>query len=168
MQETGQTEEICAEALRENGFEEAMYSKRVDELSGGWKMRLLLTNAMMFETDVLLLDEPTNHLDVQAIAWLETYVQSVQTKREQTIMVISHEPKFLNAVCTDIMKYTADRKLEYYEGNFEAFLRKNPEVFTAANMEEALGVAVEKEEKFAPARRVGSTGKVASMASMAS
>merc|ERR1719161_2160725 len=151
MQETGMTEEIAAEALMENGFDEVMYSKRVNDLSGGWKMRLLLTNAMMFETDVLLLDEPTNHLDVQAVAWLERYVQGVQTKRDQTIMVISHEPKFLNAVCTDIMKYSADRKLEYYAGNFEAFLRQNPEAFTAANMEEALGVAVEKEKKFAPA-----------------
>jgi ATPase subunit of ABC transporter with duplicated ATPase domains len=169
MQETGSPEEICVEALMENGFDEEMYSKRVNDLSGGWKMRLLLTNAMMFETDVLLLDEPTNHLDVQAIAWLERYVQSVQTKREQTIMVISHEPKFLNAVCTDIMKYSADRKLEYYEGNFEAFLQKNPEAFTAANMEEALGVAAAPDAgKFTPAKRISSTGKVASMASMAS
>merc|ERR1719387_1599532 len=68
------------------------------------------------------------------------------------------------------MKYTADRKLEYYEGNFEAFLRQCSESFTAANMEEALGVAAEgSADKFAPpVRKVGSTGKVASMASMAS
>lgn len=171
MQETGADEAVAVEALAENGFDQVMMEKRVNDLSGGWKMRLLLTNAMMFETDVLLLDEPTNHLDVNAIAWLEQYVHGVRKKRNQTIMVISHEPKFLNEVCSHIMQYTADKKLKFHEGNFEAFMRNAGDVFTASGMEEMLGVAPPAD--FNPPKRSGSRlsmgmPSVGSMASMAS
>jgi ATPase subunit of ABC transporter with duplicated ATPase domains len=166
MQETLSDEAVAIEALTENGFDQVMMEKRVNDLSGGWKMRLLLTNAMMFETDVLLLDEPTNHLDVNAIAWLERYVQGVVKKRNQTIMVISHEPKFLNEVCTHIMQYTAEKKLKFHEGNFEAFMKNAGDVFTAAGMEELLGVAPPTD--FNPPKRSASRLSMPSVGSMAS
>merc|ERR1719326_769541 len=98
-----------------------MQDKAVSELSGGWRMRLLLASAMLKQADVLLLDEPTNHLDVHAIEWLCQYLLSVQTG---SLMVISHDPHFLNAVCTDIIQYR-EKKLVYYRGNFDAFKQAN-------------------------------------------
>jgi ATPase subunit of ABC transporter with duplicated ATPase domains len=139
MQETGCSEAVCSEALARNGFDEEMANKPVADLSGGWKMRLLLTNAMMYPCDVLLLDEPTNHLDVQAVAWLTAYVQKA-SKEGQTVMVISHEPTFLNDVCTDIMQYTPEKKLRFTPGNFADFLKATPEAFTAGSLMEVLGV----------------------------
>eukprot|EP00425_Heterocapsa_triquetra_P040473 CAMPEP_0195077238 /NCGR_PEP_ID=MMETSP0448-20130528/19712_1 /TAXON_ID=66468 /ORGANISM="Heterocapsa triquestra, Strain CCMP 448" /LENGTH=470 /DNA_ID=CAMNT_0040109851 /DNA_START=1 /DNA_END=1413 /DNA_ORIENTATION=+ len=76
---------------------------------------------MMKQADILLLDEPTNHLDVHAIEWLCQYLLSVKTG---ALMVISHDPHFLNAVCTDIVQYR-DKKLVYYKGNFDAFKQAN-------------------------------------------
>lgn len=109
------------DALLEVGFPTDMQEKSVADLSGGWRMRLLLACVMMKEADILLLDEPTNHLDVHAIEWLCQYLLSVKTG---ALMVISHDPHFLNAVCTDIVQYR-DKKLVYYKGNFDAFKQAN-------------------------------------------
>jgi ATPase subunit of ABC transporter with duplicated ATPase domains len=72
---------------------------------------------MLKHADLVLLDEPTNHLDEQSVEWLSDYILSID---QSSVMVISHEPKFLNKVCTDIMAYV-DRKLEYTAGDFTAF-----------------------------------------------
>eukprot|EP00931_Biecheleriopsis_adriatica_P009247 TRINITY_DN11032_c0_g1_i1.p1 TRINITY_DN11032_c0_g1~~TRINITY_DN11032_c0_g1_i1.p1 ORF type:complete len:1392 (+),score=339.87 TRINITY_DN11032_c0_g1_i1:522-4178(+) len=105
------------QALLEVGFPTEMQEKPVADLSGGWRMRLLLAGAMLKQADILLLDEPTNHLDVHAIEWLCQYLLSLKTG---ALMVISHDPHFLNAVCTDIIQYK-EKKLVYYEGNFDSF-----------------------------------------------
>jgi len=113
---------ISAEQALENvGFPREMQDKPVADLSGGWRMRLLLACAMMKQADILLLDEPTNHLDVHAIEWLCQYLLSIKTG---ALMVISHDPHFLNAVCTDIVQYR-EKKLVYYKGNFDAFKQAN-------------------------------------------
>merc|ERR1719310_1393294 len=109
------------EALLQVGFPKDMQEKNVADLSGGWRMRLLLAVAMMKQADILLLDEPTNHLDVHAIEWLCQYLL---TLKNGALMVISHDPHFLNAVCTDIIQYR-DKKLVYYNGNFDAFKAAN-------------------------------------------
>mmetsp|Transcript_110277 Transcript_110277/g.351512 ORF Transcript_110277/g.351512 Transcript_110277/m.351512 type:complete len:1415 (-) Transcript_110277:22-4266(-) len=109
------------EALLQVGFPKDMQEKSVSDLSGGWRMRLLLACVMMKEADILLLDEPTNHLDVHAIEWLCQYLLQAKTG---ALMVISHDPHFLNAVCTDIVQYK-DKKLIYYKGNFDAFKQAN-------------------------------------------
>ena len=83
-------------------------------------MRLLIAGIMMKKADVVLLDEPTNHLDVEAVKWLSDYLNSLQ---DSAIMVISHDPFFLNRICTDIINYN-EAKLNYYEGNFDAFKKK--------------------------------------------
>ncbi|CAD7923578.1 unnamed protein product [Amoebophrya sp. A120] len=101
-------------------FPPDMWNVAIGELSGGWRMRLLIANSMMKHADVLLLDEPTNHLDVTAVQWLCDYLVSLH---KTAIMVISHDPLFLNRVCTKIINY-ANEKLVYYEGNFDAFKEK--------------------------------------------
>jgi ATPase subunit of ABC transporter with duplicated ATPase domains len=98
-----------------------MQAKRVNELSGGWRMKLLLASAMMRDCDILLLDEPTNHLDKASVQWLVDYLNSLTTG---AIMVISHDPDFLNAICTDIIQYSSQRTLEYYKGNFDDFRKQ--------------------------------------------
>jgi len=108
------------DALTAVGYPLDMQSKKVAELSGGWRMKLLLASAMMRDCDILLLDEPTNHLDKSSVEWLVSYLNSLNTG---AIMVISHDPHFLNAICTDIIQYSNHRTLEYYKGNFDDFRR---------------------------------------------
>jgi len=112
------TEEALQEVLAKVGFPADMQQKAVSELSGGWRMKLLLASAMMRNCDILLLDEPTNHLDRESVAWLSQYLCSLD---RTSVMVISHDPIFLNTVCTDIIWYSTTRTLEYYKGNFDAF-----------------------------------------------
>jgi len=108
------------ETLRKVQFPENLWNVTIGELSGGWRMRLLIAGAMMKKADVLLLDEPTNHLDTAAVQWLCDYLNGLQ---DSAIMVISHDPTFLNRVCTNIINYNSG-KLVYYDGNFDAFTAK--------------------------------------------
>lgn len=105
------------DTLLEVGFKEKMLDDPVSELSTGWRMRLTLGVSMLKHADLVLLDEPTNHLDEESVAWLAQYINSIS---ESSVMVISHEPKFLNKVCTHVVAYV-DKKLEYTEGNFDVF-----------------------------------------------
>ena len=109
----------AAEALEAVGFGADMQAKALGQLSGGWRMRLALACVMMKRCDVLLLDEPTNHLDAAAVAWLGKYLQGLPG----TTLIISHEPEFLDVVCTDIIHFDK-QKLNYYQGNFSHFLEK--------------------------------------------
>ncbi|MEX1196877.1 MAG: ABC-F family ATPase [Pseudohongiellaceae bacterium] len=86
-------------------------------IAPGWKLRVLLAQALFSDPDVLLLDEPTNNLDINTIRWLE----NVLTQRNSTIIIISHDRHFLNAVCTNIadMDYG---ELRLYPGNYDDFM----------------------------------------------
>ena len=66
-------------------------------------MRLEIARALLSDADILLLDEPTNHLDIEAVVWLEAYLTSVDT----TVVLVSHDAYFLDAVCTDIIQVGA-------------------------------------------------------------
>ncbi|MGH0128197.1 UNVERIFIED_CONTAM: hypothetical protein FKN15_044845 [Acipenser sinensis] len=100
------------------GFSAKMQQQTTKEFSGGWRMRLALARALFAKPDLLLLDEPTNMLDVKAILWLENYLQTWQS----TILVVSHDRNFLNAVATDIIHLHSQR-LDTYRGDYENFVK---------------------------------------------
>ncbi|XP_062987916.1 ATP-binding cassette sub-family F member 3 [Elgaria multicarinata webbii] len=100
------------------GFSTKMQQQTTKEFSGGWRMRLALARALFAKPDLLLLDEPTNMLDVKAIIWLESYLQTWQS----TILVVSHDRNFLNAVATDVIHLHSQR-LDSYRGDFENFVK---------------------------------------------
>ncbi|TWW76664.1 ATP-binding cassette sub-family F member 3 [Takifugu flavidus] len=100
------------------GFSSKMQQQATKEFSGGWRMRLALARALFGRPDLLLLDEPTNMLDVRAILWLENYLQTWQS----TILVVSHDRNFLNAVVTDVVHLHSQR-LDSYRGDYENFVK---------------------------------------------
>lgn len=79
-------------------------------------MRLALARALFVKPDLLMLDEPSNHIDLNALAWLEDYLQTWPS----TLLVVSHDRAFLDAVATDIVHQHSAR-LDYYKGNFTQF-----------------------------------------------
>ncbi|KAL8293230.1 hypothetical protein RQP46_000924 [Phenoliferia psychrophenolica] len=105
------------------GFTPVRQEAAIGSLSGGWKMKLALARAILFEADILLLDEPTNHLDVLNVAWLENYLKSLKTC---TSIIVSHDSGFLNNVTTDILHLNRF-KVKRYPGNLEAFVKHVPE-----------------------------------------
>eukprot|EP00118_Oscarella_pearsei_P018337 m.187660 g.187660 ORF g.187660 m.187660 type:complete len:685 (+) comp39366_c0_seq17:539-2593(+) len=98
------------------GFTAEMQNRPTKHLSGGWRMRVSLARALFMEPTLLLLDEPTNHLDLNAVIWLDNYLQTWK----KTLLVVSHNQDFLNNVCSDVI-HLDDRKLFYYRGNYDSF-----------------------------------------------
>ncbi|KAK4330868.1 Protein GCN20 [Rhodotorula toruloides] len=106
----------AAELLAGLGFSKADQDMPTKAFSGGWRMRLSLARALFCKPDLLLLDEPSNNLDLNALAWLEDYLQTWPS----TLLVVSHDRSFLNAVATDII-HQHNERLDYYKGNFAQF-----------------------------------------------
>jgi ATP-binding cassette subfamily F protein 3 len=98
------------------GFAQDDFARRVGEFSGGWRMRLNLARTLMCRSDLLLLDEPTNHLDLDAVVWLEGWLAGYRG----TLVVVSHDREFLDAVATTIL-HIDGRRLRRYSGNYSAF-----------------------------------------------
>lgn len=92
----------------------------VGALSGGWKMKLALSRAILQQADILLLDEPTNHLDVANVKWLMDYLMAMTSISS---MIVSHDSNFLETVCTHIIHYE-NRKLKCYRGNLTEFVKQ--------------------------------------------
>jgi elongation factor 3 len=109
--------------LKNVGFEDNMINGPVTALSGGWRMKLALTRAMLLNPDMLLLDEPTNHLDEFAVKWLVDYINGLT---KTTCLIVSHDTKFLDKVCTNITHYE-NLKLKFYRGNLSDFVKQKPE-----------------------------------------
>lgn len=109
--------------LLEVGFDDTRQADMVAGLSGGWKMKLELARAMLYNADLLLLDEPTNHLDRASVKWLEGYLIA---HTNVTCLIISHDSGFLDNVTTDIIHYET-KKLAYYKGNLSKFVSEHPE-----------------------------------------
>src|SRR5450830_862345 len=98
------------------GFQSHELDRPVNSFSGGWRMRLQLARALMCPSDLLLLDEPTNHLDLDALVWLEAWLK----RYDGTMIVISHDREFLDAV-TDVTLHIDAAKLMRYGGNYSKF-----------------------------------------------
>ncbi len=98
------------------GFRTSEVERPVDSFSGGWRMRLQLARALMCPSDLLLLDEPTNHLDLDALVWLESWLK----RYEGTLLVISHDRDFLDAVTT-VTLHLENARLTRYGGNYSTF-----------------------------------------------
>lgn len=124
----GAEEATVRAMLTEMGFGVSRTAAAIDAgvgtLSGGWRMKLALSRAMLLNPDMLLLDEPTNHLDQFAVKWLTEYIMALKTC---TCLLVSHDTKFLDAVCTNIMHYEKNLKLKTYPGNLSEFVKQKPE-----------------------------------------
>ncbi len=106
-------ESDAANMLSGLGIHESSHHKLVKELSGKEKVRVLLAQALFGNPDILLLDEPTNDLDVETINWLENFLADFQN----TVIVVSHDRHFLDAVCTHIVDIDFS-KIQLYTGNY--------------------------------------------------
>ncbi|HCN47452.1 MAG TPA: ABC-F family ATPase [Pseudomonas sp.] len=89
----------------------------MSEVAPGWKLRVLLAQALFSDPEVLLLDEPTNHLDINTIRWLE----SILTARNSTMIIISHDRHFLNSVCTHMADLDYG-ELRLFPGNYDEYM----------------------------------------------
>ena len=98
------------------GFTKEMQERPTNKFSGGWRMRVSLARALFIEPTLLMLDEPTNHLDLNAVIWLDNYLQNWK----KTLLIVSHDQSFLDNVCTDII-HLDQCKLWYYKGNYSMF-----------------------------------------------
>jgi ATP-binding cassette subfamily F protein 2 len=121
--ESDTAEMRASEILNGLGFDKHMQNKKVKEYSGGWRMRVSISQALFLKPDVLLLDEPTNHLDLESCLWLEDYL----SKWEKIILVVSHAQDFLNGVCTKIVHFDKG-KLTYFGGNYDQFIQTKEEL----------------------------------------
>tara|TARA_B100000513_G_scaffold71704_2_gene28805 strand:+ start:11334 stop:13796 length:2463 start_codon:yes stop_codon:yes gene_type:complete len=112
----------AAQLLSGLGFDNDMQGKATREYSGGWRMRIVLAQALFLKPDLLLLDEPTNHLDVHALTWLEFFL----AQWDRTVLIVSHDRGFLNKVTRATM-FIHGKRLRYYGGNYDTFLKVRAE-----------------------------------------
>ena len=123
----GVARETIVSTLMEVGFDDEKMAATIQSLSGGWRMKLAIARAMLWNADVLLLDEPTNHLDTSAIAWLTNYLKSL---KNTTICLVSHDYDFLADVLTDVI-HLSEKTLTYYPMGFRDFQALKPEIVAA-------------------------------------
>lgn len=109
-------ESRAATLLHGLGFKPEEIQRPVASFSGGWRMRLNLAQALMCRSDLLLLDEPTNHLDLDAVIWLQDWLKTYRG----TLLLISHDREFLDAICTQIA-HIEQAGLTLYGGNYSTF-----------------------------------------------
>jgi len=114
----GQVERI----LKGLGFLPSDFSRRLQELSGGWKMRVELAKLLLKNPDLLLLDEPTNHLDIESITWLESFLKDLSG----ALILVSHDRTFLDNVTNRTFELVKGR-VDDYKANFSKFLELREE-----------------------------------------
>lgn len=121
------------------GFRPDELMRPVNSFSGGWRMRLQLARALMCPSDLLLLDEPTNHLDLDALVWLEGWLQ----RYAGTLVVISHDREFLDAV-TGVTLHIENQQLTRYGSNYSGF-----ELLRAQQLEQQQAAYSRQQDKIA-------------------
>jgi len=112
------------------GFSTQAMQKNLSQFSGGWRMRLNLAQALICSSDLLLLDEPTNHLDLDAVIWLERWLQ----RYAGTLILISHDKSFLDATVSEILS-VEQQQLIGYTGNYSAFEKQRAERLRLQDLE---------------------------------
>ncbi len=125
------------------GFKHAQLDAPVNSFSGGWRMRLQLARALMCPSDVLLLDEPTNHLDLDALVWLESWLQ----RYVGTLIIISHDREFLDAI-TRVTLHVDQGQVTRYGGNYSTF-----EAMRAERLSQASAAFGRQQERIAHLQR---------------
>ena len=104
------------------GFTQTDLMRPVSDFSGGWRVRLNLARALMCRSDLLLLDEPTNHLDLDAVYWLESWLRDYRG----TLLLISHDRDFLDAVVNNVL-HIEQQRITLYRGGYSDFERQRAE-----------------------------------------
>lgn len=111
-------ESKAGEVLEGLGIESALHREPLSILSGGYKLRVLLAQLLTGAPDIVVLDEPTNHLDILSIRWLERFLCGIKG----CALIVSHDHRFLNNVCTHIVDVDYERAT-LYKGDYDAFAR---------------------------------------------
>jgi len=116
-----EAEANAASLLAGLGIKDNLHTKKMKELTGGEKVKVLLAQALFGKPEILLLDEPTNDLDIRAIQWLENFIMDQQ---DTTVLVVSHDRHFLNKVCTHICDIDFS-KIKLYVGNYDFWYKSS-------------------------------------------
>ncbi len=124
----------AASILTDAGIDPALHNGPMREVAPGWKLRVLLAQALFSKPDVLLLDEPTNNLDINSIRWLE----SVLNDYDATMIIISHDRHFLNQVCTHMADLDFGQ-IKIYPGNYDDFMLASTQARAARRSGERQG-----------------------------
>ena len=125
-----EVEARAATILSGLGFTNQQLDAPVSDFSGGWRMRLNLAQALLCPSDLLLLDEPTNHLDLDAVIWLEKWLQ----RYAGTLLLISHDKAFIDNTVAQIIS-VEQQKLVTYTGNYSAYETQRAERLRLQNLE---------------------------------
>jgi ATPase subunit of ABC transporter with duplicated ATPase domains len=110
-------ESKAGELLLGAGIDTELHSGPMSEVAPGWKLRVLLAQALFSDPDILLLDEPTNNLDINTIRWLEGIINNMKC----TMIIISHDRHFLNSVCTHMADIDYGQ-VKIYPGTYDDFM----------------------------------------------
>ncbi|MFN5460835.1 MAG: ATP-binding cassette domain-containing protein [Bacteroidota bacterium] len=113
----GTIDEQIEKILRGLGFERKDFVRQTNEFSGGWRMRIELAKLLLQRPDILLLDEPTNHLDIEAIGWLEEFLETYSG----ALVMISHDKQFLDHVTKRTIEIV-NHKIYDYKANYSKYL----------------------------------------------
>lgn len=114
----GNKDEDIEKVLRGLGFERKEFNRQTSEFSGGWRMRIELAKLLLQKPDVLMLDEPTNHLDIEAIQWLEEFMETFAG----AVVLISHDKTFLDTVTKRTIEIV-NQKIYDYKTNYSNYLQ---------------------------------------------